>query len=182
MAENEQFLIYGHVAAGRSGLAVNCLMEAMEVAACECSGFRFVASQSGDANPEFTEKVQIQAHQLHGMLCKSFPKHPPVPIVALLYDVTETEAASMVEAGRVAWLRSIPYDFYLKTDHWLALRARLVKAAGHRCRLCNAGNVTLNVHHRTYERRGCEIDDDLTVLCATCHERFHQESGVVRPE
>lgn len=29
---------------------------------------------------------------------------------------------------------------------------------------------TLEVHHRTYVRRGKELDDDLVALCHTCHD------------
>ena len=41
-----------------------------------------------------------------------------------------------------------------------------------RCQLCNTGG-SLQVHHRTYQRRGYERLDDLTVLCRKCHERQH---------
>jgi hypothetical protein len=46
---------------------------------------------------------------------------------------------------------------------------------GHRCQVCNRGLGTLDVHHRTYERRGQELDEDLTVLCRACHGIFHEQ-------
>jgi hypothetical protein len=43
----------------------------------------------------------------------------------------------------------------------------------------------LNVHHRTYERRGYELPEDLTVLCVACHTAVHlvvdARAGKVRP-
>lgn len=73
-----------------------------------------------------------------------------------------------------ATLRTMPYKDYLNTAHWQQTRTRALERAGHSCQLCNSQN-SLQVHHRTYERRGCERDDDLTVLCARCHSKFHEE-------
>ena len=65
-----------------------------------------------------------------------------------------------------------PYSEYLQSEHWQALRAAALKAAGNRCQLCYS-DLRLEVHHRTYERRGCELLSDLTVLCHRCHAQFH---------
>lgn len=70
-------------------------------------------------------------------------------------------------------LRTMPYTEYLKTDHWQELRTKMLKRAGFRCQVCNAKNVSLHVHHRTYANRGRETYSDLIVLCANCHETFH---------
>jgi hypothetical protein len=70
-------------------------------------------------------------------------------------------------------LKTMPYVDYLKTDHWKRTRIAAVERATGRCQLCNAGQ-SLHVHHRTYERRGEELPEDLTVLCADCHRMFHQ--------
>lgn len=74
----------------------------------------------------------------------------------------------------VTLLRTMPYRDYLKTPHWKATRQRALERADRRCQLCNSTDH-LEVHHRTYERRGCERADDLTVLCARCHSKFHEE-------
>jgi hypothetical protein len=66
------------------------------------------------------------------------------------------------------------YQDYLKSAHWQRLRRIALEKAKHRCQLCNVNNVQLDVHHRTYERLGCEYIEDLTVLCCTCHERHHK--------
>lgn len=66
------------------------------------------------------------------------------------------------------------YSEYIRSDAWRRSEARLseLAAAGYRCRLCNAESTPespLHVHHRTYERFGCELPSDLTALCKECH-------------
>ena len=72
----------------------------------------------------------------------------------------------------VSMLKQMPYDEYLRTSHWQKKRAEAIDRAHSRCQLCNSDN-SLQVHHRTYERRGAELNIDLTVLCQPCHQRFH---------
>lgn len=71
-------------------------------------------------------------------------------------------------------LRAMPYKEYLQTPHWKRKRQEKLRIASHRCQVCNSGSTTLDVHHRTYERRGDELDEDLIVLCRTCHDIFHK--------
>lgn len=74
-------------------------------------------------------------------------------------------------------LATMPYQDYLESDEWKQRREWVLEDAGHRCQVCNAPN-DLHVHHRTYERRGCEKPGDLTVLCAECHRLFHEHGRV----
>lgn len=72
--------------------------------------------------------------------------------------------------------RSMPYDMYLRTETWrVRRRARLALAQG-RCEVCNARG-DLDVHHRTYDRRGDERIEDLIVLCRSCHATFHGKAA-----
>ncbi len=73
-------------------------------------------------------------------------------------------------------LRALPYMEYPRTPRWKRKREAKVRAAGHRCQLCNRGSVNLNVHHRTYEK----LDGDLTVLCRECHSVFHEQRRLNR--
>lgn len=82
---------------------------------------------------------------------------------------------------RAVGLRALPYDEYLKTDHWQQVRQEAHKRDGGRCRVCNSPE-NLNVHHRTYERLGEELPDDVTTLCQPCHEMFHANLKLARPE
>lgn len=67
------------------------------------------------------------------------------------------------------------YDAYIASDAWRENRKPALEYAEHRCQVCNA-DKHLDVHHRTYERLGNEKPGDLTVLCRSCHEIFH-DSG-----
>lgn len=66
------------------------------------------------------------------------------------------------------------YASYIRSDAWRTAPARLAEllASGGRCRICNAGSTAaiLTVHHRCYDRLGCELADDLTTLCGECHD------------
>lgn len=66
------------------------------------------------------------------------------------------------------------YGNYIQSNAWRSNPARLreFEAAGFACRLCPASaadGATLESHHRTYDRFGCETDGDLTSLCSDCH-------------
>ena len=77
-------------------------------------------------------------------------------------------------------LKSIPYEDYLNTNHWKALRKRKLGQSRYKCQIC-ASTDKLVVHHNTYENRGCENDADLVVLCDVCHKKFHNiQSDVIQ--
>ncbi|MEP6977595.1 MAG: hypothetical protein ABI948_06035 [Thermoleophilia bacterium] len=73
------------------------------------------------------------------------------------------------------------YQDYLQTPEWRE-RAEATKARfGGRCALCDA-DESLEAHHRTYDRVGHELPEDLTALCSDCHRGYHQwRKGFLRP-
>lgn len=75
---------------------------------------------------------------------------------------------------RIEKLQSMPYGEYLQTPEWAEKREQALARDGRACRLCGS-RQHLEVHHRTYARRGNEQVNDLTTLCASCHENFHQK-------
>lgn len=77
-------------------------------------------------------------------------------------------------------LRIMPYGEYLRTPEWQEKKWIALENAAYRCQVCNTPR-NLNVHHRTYKRRGHELERDLTVLCEDCHRLFH-EHGRLHPE
>ncbi|PLS85216.1 MAG: hypothetical protein CYG60_13800 [Actinobacteria bacterium] len=77
-------------------------------------------------------------------------------------------------------LRALPYKEYLRTPHWKRKREAKLRSVGRRCQFCNRGPHNLDVHHRTYERLGEELDQDLTVLCRACHTNFHENRTLGR--
>lgn len=60
------------------------------------------------------------------------------------------------------------YRTYLQSAAWRSRRNHALSLAGYRCERCGV-RTTLEVHHRTYERLGREWDQDLEVICSTCH-------------
>ncbi len=76
---------------------------------------------------------------------------------------------------RLAALRAMPYEEYLRTPEWRARRQEALKRAQYRCQLCNTNQSPLEVHHRTYERLGAEVPEDLFVLCYSCHQWYHRK-------
>jgi hypothetical protein len=66
------------------------------------------------------------------------------------------------------------YRTYIASTLWRNNPARLAELAdaGGRCRTCFAdatAGARLEVHHATYERRGCEVAGDLLAICSDCH-------------
>lgn len=70
-------------------------------------------------------------------------------------------------------LLTMPYKEYLQTDHWKRVRASALKRAAYKCQVCNS-DLLLQVHHRSYQKRGQERASDVTVLCRRCHADFHR--------
>jgi hypothetical protein len=78
---------------------------------------------------------------------------------------------------RLIELRTMPYSEYLRTPEWKALRTQKLKQVGFACEFCSS-RINLNVHHRTYERRGYERLNDLRVLCNACHSKLHDKDSL----
>lgn len=95
-------------------------------------------------------------------------------------DIEFQAAEVRREAVRIANLLALPYQEYLKTDHWQAMRKATLDRDRAACRICRSTD-RLNVHHNTYERRGDEAPDDLITLCAACHQIFHDNGKLARP-
>lgn len=89
------------------------------------------------------------------------------------------KAADEARQRRLTELRTMPYKAYLQSSEWQETRKDALRRARYRCQVCNSDG-RLNVHHRTYERRGCEYASDLLVLCSNCHETFHEVSALVK--
>lgn len=120
--------------------------------------------------------------QLHGpRYCspcwdkKNAPRREALQEESRMRAVAARKAAE--EFRRLKQLHSMPYQEYLASPEWAETRRRALKRCGFRCQLCNREGQ-LNVHHRTYERRGNEKNEDLIVLCRECHKTFHQEMSI----
>jgi 5-methylcytosine-specific restriction endonuclease McrA len=104
---------------------------------------------------------------------------------AAFYYAREEILAAREREALLAATQPLPYAEqyrqYRQTPEWRE-RADAAKARfGGRCALCNASD-RLEAHHRTYERVGQELPDDLTALCADCHRAYHEwRIGRMRP-
>jgi len=64
---------------------------------------------------------------------------------------------------------------YIKSDKWDFKRKKILKKANYTCQSCGKKHTKLEVHHKTYQRLGNEKDEDLIVLCSTCHKKEHNK-------
>ena len=52
---------------------------------------------------------------------------------------------------------------------------RLTQQKGKRCERCKDSEANLELHHKTYERLGSELDSDVELLCGACHKVADKE-------
>ena len=65
------------------------------------------------------------------------------------------------------------YIKYINSPAWKLKRAIVLSILGETCKICGRkGNI---IHHNTYERLYHEdLLKDLTVLCNSCHRKYHR--------
>jgi 5-methylcytosine-specific restriction endonuclease McrA len=63
------------------------------------------------------------------------------------------------------------YNERVNSDAWKARKRELIRWRGQFCERCGL-HGPLDLHHKTYERLGEEMDDDLELVCRDCHDRF----------
>lgn len=71
------------------------------------------------------------------------------------------------------------YLAHLRSPQWRALVDRLMLERGPWCEQCQEFSDRLDGHHLTYARLGHENDDDIALLCRSCHDMAH---GLELPE
>lgn len=108
----------------------------------------------------------VEFETLREMLCE-----PCAQGLQHRYD-EERRAEMCKQQARAAERRKMPFAEYSRTREWQALRNRVLLRARNKCELCGK-RVPLDVHHRTYDRYGDELVDDLIALCRECHARHH---------
>jgi hypothetical protein len=83
-------------------------------------------------------------------------------------------------ARKMKKLKRMPYNEYLKTQHWELAKSAALKRDQNKCADCgDSGNEkSIEVHHITYIRRGKESLEDLMTLCKDCHKERHFISSV----
>lgn len=71
------------------------------------------------------------------------------------------------------------YQEYLDSFEWQTTKERILLKRGKRCQVCGS-QEEIHIHHLTYERLGCEKDEDLMVLCEPCHTKEYLSPFVVQ--
>ena len=73
------------------------------------------------------------------------------------------------------------YNEVIGSRRWKRLRERFLKKHDNKCNRCGWQKTkfdksrTLELHHNTYERLGCELDTDLELVCSACHVKADRE-------
>jgi len=72
------------------------------------------------------------------------------------------------------------WELYMKSAIWEAKRKYILEKRGNKCQHieCNQPirkKSKLHCHHLTYVRMGFEEENDLQILCETCHNKEHRE-------
>lgn len=91
-------------------------------------------------------------------------------------DIERLYGVSESLANDIMILRLMPYDRYLQSEHWQAVRRHVWQRQGGKCDLCP--ERIDHVHHHFYARRGFERPGDVVGLCETHHR--HQHDALVR--
>ena len=86
-------------------------------------------------------------------------------------------------------VQRMDYVEYLQSPVWAETRVSALEAAKWQCGRCGIRDEVhrarrgfgLDVHHRTYDRLGRELPEDLEVLCRGCHDRVHRPQLVTSP-
>lgn len=81
------------------------------------------------------------------------------------------------EDERIARLRNMPYTSYLRSSWWQHVKREVLSEDHRMCQRCKRYQedygFTLDVHHKTYKRRGMEKREDLETVCRDCHKSIH---------
>jgi len=66
---------------------------------------------------------------------------------------------------------------YMSSKEWNTIRKVTLKRDNYTCQSCGVRDISLDVHHTTYEDFGEEKLDQLVSLCRECHSGIHKRLG-----
>lgn len=66
------------------------------------------------------------------------------------------------------------YIGYLQSSMWKRQRELILRDRNYKCERCQ--EVAIIIHHKTYERVGYELPEDLMAVCLNCHDKEHLEN------
>lgn len=80
----------------------------------------------------------------------------------------------------------LSYSDYLRSFHWSQVKKAFYSGPhwGGRCYCCQRLGVRTELHHKTYEHIGCEIEwlKDLVAVCGPCHDKIHVLAKIPEPK
>jgi hypothetical protein len=94
------------------------------------------------------------------------------PIIAEIHKLKEKPSVNDLRQQLIKMYYDMPYEEYLKTDHWVKFRRAVFDAFDGKCIVCNT-IYDLHVHHRHYTTLGEETFDDVALLCGKHHREQH---------
>jgi len=130
------------------------------------------STNSGGGDIPLRDALKMVIESLYGERAAAYGTYVSLDYQYTAYEAIKTEMENALPFGE--WSS---YQQYLESPHWKTLRSEAIERAGGTCQLCNSDRQPLHVHHRTYERIGCEDPGDLIVLCAEHHKQFHGKDG-----
>ena len=75
----------------------------------------------------------------------------------------------------------VNYRKYIRSKAWKQKAEEAKERVDNRCQFCNRSRdeIQLDAHHRTYERLGNELPEDITILCRDCHQLFEDNKKAI---
>ena len=153
----------GHVPFADVQLQMRCMI------ACDADEFRLALKELTDAGL----LVKVDG----GYTAKDWSRHQFSEAQQRRESSVVAEYQRVCKATRqseIKTLKAMPYDTFLTTIYWCAIRNYVLWLHDYMCSECES-TKNLNVHHRTYDHRGEDHNhlDDLVALCKDCHAKEH---------
>jgi 5-methylcytosine-specific restriction endonuclease McrA len=91
-------------------------------------------------------------------------------------ELSRTHEQIVIEQKKAnnSWNIEQWYYGYLESGMWRRKREFIFKRSSGNCERC--GRQAFFVHHKTYERVGYELPEDLMAVCKSCHGKEHSEN------
>jgi len=120
--------------------------------------------------------LQMAEYQNQLLFARAIRTVARTATIPQLYDLIQTQKPKKTT-------QSLDYYHYINSPEWRAKAEEAKARSNNRCQICNKSRaqVQLDTHHRTYERLGHELPEDVTVLCRNCHQLYEDERRLEKP-
>ncbi len=120
--------------------------------------------------------LKITAYQNELLFARAIRTVARTATIPQLYNLIQTQKLKKTN-------QSLDYYHYINSPEWRAKAEEAKARSNNRCQICNKSrsDVQLDAHHRTYERLGNELPEDITVLCRNCHQLYEDKRRLEKP-